>query len=397
MEAPCLFRRGASRLHRLYEVHVTVDSGKVVRPQLVEGIGSWPLFPDVYVIGSSVLDRYISVPAGKVSLVWEAVSFFDGSRSLDEISEILRARGCRVDVSGLYTRLAEAGLLIGSTPRREVARLGVEMFDIPIDRLLAPCLGIIGKLFLPLVWLTGLVMAVAIVVLASGAVITPDGGTVSSVAGYAMVGGGIFLSMFLHESAHAIAALRHGLVPNRLRISGYLLVIPVALLAIPGLYTIAPAKRIQVWAAGMWANLTIASLALIAIEAASMPSVYAQILTKVALANCMIVVWNLMPFLPTDGYFILTTLLRRANVRPKAWDALLTCRRAGSSASPWLLAYALASAFLMLAIVMWSAAGITVLLRNSVIARILIVLAAALTTGSIWHRRVQRQRTESGR
>jgi putative peptide zinc metalloprotease protein len=363
-------------------------------PQIVEDIESWPLFPGVQIIGSAALDRYISVPAPKAPVVRDALSLFDGTRSLEEISGLLRARGCKVDVNGLHTRLAEAGLLIGSKPTRELAKLGVELFEIPTGRLMASCRRTVCFLFRPLVVLSALLIAVAAVLLATGTLGRAQDPHISSAAVYSLLGVGIFFSMALHELAHAFTALRHGLLPSKLKISGYLVVVPVAVLTIPGLYTIAANKRIQVWVAGIWTNLTIGSLAVIAVRFAAMPPLFAHLLTKLALANCVIAAWNLIPFLPTDGYFILTTLLRRANLRPKAWRALIPGRRGRASASPWLIAYGLASASLMIAIMFWNAAAITMLVLNSITGRIVVVIIFASMMVLLWRRRMQHRNAE---
>jgi Zn-dependent protease len=44
-----------------------------------------------------------------------------------------------------------------------------------------------------------------------------------------------------------------------------------------------------------------------------------QYFARLALANLIVAVSNLFPFLPTDGYFILSTLFRQPNIRARAW------------------------------------------------------------------------------
>ena len=365
-------------------------------PQVVEDIKSWLLFPDVYVIGSLNLDRYISVPAAKVAVVQETVALFDGTRSLAEISNLLISRGQRVDVSGLHARLAEAGLLIGSRPTKEVTRFGIELFEIPMARVLALCRRPVTRFFRVLVSVSGLAIAAAALIVASG-IEKPQGQMAPhTLATYSLFGTALFVSMMLHEFSHALAALHHGLVPTKLRVNAYLVIIPVFLLVIPGLYTISPAKRIQVWLAGIWGSLTVGSLALLAAEGIAMPPVYADLLTKLALANGVIAAWNLFPFLPTDGYFVATTLLRRANVRDKAWRALTNWRQSFSTTPGWIVVYGLISAFVMLTLVLWNAAALAVLIRGSVSGQVLTGLMAVLVAAVLWHRQ-SRQRKHGER
>jgi hypothetical protein len=73
----------------------------------VPGISGWLLFAGVYALGSQTLDRYIGVPDAKWRIPEQIASRLDGARSLAE-SRV--SRGLAVDVAGLYTRLADAGL-----------------------------------------------------------------------------------------------------------------------------------------------------------------------------------------------------------------------------------------------------------------------------------------------
>jgi putative peptide zinc metalloprotease protein len=96
-------------------------------------------------------------------------------------------------------------------------------------------------------------------------------------------------------------------------------VLPILYLKIGGLYTLSAARRIRVWSAGIFWNITFASLILMARYSFPLAEPYGATLMKVVLANFSIAIVNLFPFLPTDGYFILSTILKRFNVRTHAW------------------------------------------------------------------------------
>lgn len=364
-------------------------------PQVVENIQRWLLFPDVYVIGSLALDRYISVPASKAAVVQDAVALFDGTRSVTEISEVLTTRGLRIDVVGLQARLADAGLLIDSRPAKEMARLGIELFEIPVAHLLTHCRQAIARSFGVLVGVSSLAMLAALLVVFSMPKQQPFLAGHTPVT-YSIFGIGLFLSMMLHELSHAVAAIHNGLLPTKIRVNAYLVIIPVFLLVIPGLYTIAPGKRIQVWLAGIWGSLTVGSAAVLAANFVAMPSLYADLLMKIAIANALIAAWNLFPFLPTDGYFIATTLMRRANIRAKAWHALADRRRSLSTTPGWIVVYGIISALVMLLLVIWNAAALAISVRGSAAGQAFTGLAAVVAAAVLWRRQVQRRNQGRG-
>ena len=81
----------------------------------------------------------------------------------------------------------------------------------------------------------------------------------------------------------------------------------------PGVYTIEPKKRVRVWAAGIYMNMVIAAVCL-AIMQISGGWVY-NIAIICCSTNISLVFGNLSPLLPLDGYFILSTLLKKPNLR----------------------------------------------------------------------------------
>jgi putative peptide zinc metalloprotease protein len=147
------------------------------------------------------------------------------------------------------------------------------------------------------------------------------------------------LSLLAHELAHGFTATWLGLPPRQFAAVAYLALMPIFFLRIPGIYTLSPGQRIQVWISGVWINLTIASTALIVTQTTTMPVLYKQVLTGLAVSNGLIVAWNLIPFLPTDGYFIMCTLLKKPNVRPRAWQEFSRWIRLRVKPSPMLLLY----------------------------------------------------------
>ena len=98
--------------------------------------------------------------------------------------------------------------------------------------------------------------------------------------------------------------------------------IPYFYTEIAGLYTLKPGNRIKIWAAGCYANVCLGYVGLIVYRVAvsHLSPVVGQILLKIALSNFFMILGNLSPLMPTDGYFILSTLLKQVNVRTNAFQ-----------------------------------------------------------------------------
>lgn len=319
------------------------DTGNICS-RAVPDISAWPLFEGVYALGSRAIDSFIVVPEAKLQITEEIVSRLNGVRSLASIAEEYRvSRGLAVDVAGLHARLAEAGLLVGSKPSGELERLAITLVDIPVESLFRNMASVIPRTFMSLVWLTGVFALVGIGLavnqraellrLATGHIgMAPA--LIYCIAVFCYAG-----SILWHELSHAVTAIHYGLSPSRISVIGYLVIIPLFVIRIPGIYLIPPRQRIRVWAAGMWGSLGLAGIAAVAVRFAPVSLPWRQVLARIAFANGLVAVANLVPFMVTDGYFILSTACRQANIRRRAWVALKELVRSRRSPNALLLAY----------------------------------------------------------
>ena len=319
------------------------SQNEFLSPKAVPDISAWQLFPGTYVVGNSELDRYVVVPAPKLSILTEAISYFDGFQTIKSITTRFSRKGQAVDVLTLYQRLLKAGLLADSEPRGELSRLALPLFDMEIGPAFNACQSAVQVLFLPLLLLTVVTVATGFfLLLEHHSAIEAElfqAGHSWSVWGCTLFGLAMTLSLLAHELAHGFTATWLGLRPRQFAAVAYLAVMPIFFLKIPGIYTLSPGQRVQVWISGVWINLTIASTALIATQIVTMPVLYEQVLTGLAVSNGFIVAWNLVPFLPTDGYFIMCTLLKKPNIRPRAWQEFSRWIRLRVKPSPMLLLY----------------------------------------------------------
>ena len=299
-----------------------------LRPALAGEVGAWELFPGTYVVGIKERDRYIQVPGEKLAPLMSALSQMDGRRTLAEISVALGASGWSMDMEALYHKVASAGLVEGIPFRGEMTRLALKLAEFRIEPIFRRT-SWIRRLYSFAVWLPPIALAGALFTilyfgthaphLALGAMFWRPRGTEQWIA----VAAGVILSLLFHEGAHAITAVRYGLTPSRIRVLAYLAVIPYLLLSIPGLYTVPPRTRLKVWIAGPLGSLTAACMAQIGLAFVGETGVTHQWLTTLAQVNLLIAIWNLFPLLPTDGYFILCTLLRAHNLRLRGWRAIV--------------------------------------------------------------------------
>lgn len=329
-------------------------------PRLVPGISTWPFFPDrrdvegnlvedgTSIVGSLDLDRFITVPNRKMPAVEKLLRAVEHCRTPAEAAAMLRRDRLEVDVRGFCAKLSNAGLVLDergepAKPDSDLERKFVRLASVSL-RPLGPALAWTGR--------NVRVILAAIGVLAAGLIwlgafrgvdhlsrfVPEHGFRMAFTPGEYMVGllllGGSF---FLHELSHGVVAARFGLLPRRFELGLYLGFLPTFFLRIGGLYTLPPWQRVAVWSAGSAANLLIAAAAALgAIHAEGSAAVF---WTRAAYVNLFLGLFNLFPFLPTDGYFIASTLLRRSNLRKQAWSAFRGFRAGGERPPGLFLAY----------------------------------------------------------
>lgn len=302
-------------------------------PKLIDGINCWLFFkeqpgnPATYIVGNEKLDRYITVPSAKLPIVQKALKMFDGEASLATVATyFLETEHKQVDVAGLYGRLENAGLLQqpGSpdSSTGDIQKASVTLFDINLERITFPLNRIASAAY---TW--GFVVTTLLIVVGSALVLRDphvlgfSSETVNRSIRFADAGmiGMILASFFLHELAHGLVATHYGLHAKHLRVSFYLGFIPLISLRVPGLYTLKPAIRIKVFLAGVYTNFALASLCIIGLNTISQASPWYRPLQATAMMNYLIALLNLFPFLPSDGYYLFTTLFRQVNLRSRSW------------------------------------------------------------------------------
>ncbi len=315
------------------------------RPRAAPEIVARPLhgsgeFITTWIVGDPGIDRYLVVPSAVLRPVEHAIRCMDGSRTVEEVEQSVRTEcQARIDVTELLVRLKRAGLLDGSErpDAEDMERLSLQLARIPLGTLTRA-----GK------WLgpapaKPLLLVASLIAVAPAAIwgYSPADLAPAHAPSSAQVLLALAFAVLLHEAAHAAVAVREGLRPERLTVALYLGLLPIAYLRIPGIYSLPRWGRIRVWSAGLLMNLGLAVFAG-GIARGLAGSAAANGWAVFSAWNLGLVVVNLLPFLPTDGYFLYSTLTGEHNLRKRAWIAVRSAVRGRlESMSAALAAYTL--------------------------------------------------------
>jgi hypothetical protein len=204
-----------------------------VSPVLVEGVQIWLLFSAdktrdaVYIIGQQDIDRYVAIPGRVLPAAQAALKFFDGTHSLQWISDCLvREERKRVDLIPLYKLLAETGLITSphgyTVKARDVEAMTLPVADLKISGIAEASAGVV-RIAAPLFALLSCSLTIiggSLYLLNlhtagyANALHGPRSGAGHSILFLSL----LFLSITLHECSHGIAASYFGLYPRRLRV-----------------------------------------------------------------------------------------------------------------------------------------------------------------------------------
>lgn len=317
---------------------MTLESHTV---RLPSDLGSWVLFPGnikrdtVYLVGSQQIDKYLTVPAERHSLVLRIFAQLQQGATPAEVEAALRVEGLEVNVDEFCRMLAQKRLLEWESANSEVSEpakatffgqlraLSWQVFSLNLEKLHP----VLAKLTTPLTILFGL-----FVILSTGGVLAQGwiSAAVLRTTARQVLGSrellwiallNLFLMpifVFLHESAHAVVAAQGGVYPRRLALRLYLLVMPYFSLQLPGLYTLPLSNRFLTMAAGPLMDLTLGNLCLLTARVVGGEAM--AWLALIALNNYGRFLFNILPIMPmTDGYALLSqAIFREIDIRGHA-------------------------------------------------------------------------------
>lgn len=297
-----------------------------IKPIIEEDINVWTLFEkkdgNIYCMGSIKKDRFIQLDENNKEAIQAAVGYMDGSHSLQDIESILEeSHGYKLNMEHLYTWLCKAGLISNpleeyKVEKQEMDYLSVTLKKVNLKKLYSSFQKFTDKLLTPVTWVCSTLILVGLILMIFNMkeFFTLRNYMLGGSVGLGIVAMlGIFvLSIGIHEFAHAIVGYRYGLKPSQLVLALYVGT-PMFYVKMPGIYTIEPKLRLRVWFAGIYCNMSIAAFAGILLQFAE-GNVY-KFLLLVCTTNISLVAANISPLLPLDGYFMLSTILKRPNLR----------------------------------------------------------------------------------
>ncbi|MEE1155595.1 MAG: M50 family metallopeptidase [Acutalibacteraceae bacterium] len=284
---------------------------------------------DVYAVGSIERDRFIEVKEPDVEPIMLCITLLNKGDSINTIQETVQKDTKRcIDVEKLCELLERANLLEESDAskieKNELDVLSLKIVDIETTKL-QKFLNVCSKGVVALFGITIISFIFSILYGDVYSIVTDSsllGFTSNYILNFFIMFSISLLSLLLHEFAHGIVAARYNLNTNNFIVSLYLYVSPLVYLKIPGMYTVKPKERVAIWSAGVTCNLFLFSLGLIFFTFCNnigAPEYMISIFKYVCNINLMLIVSNLSPLLPLDGYFTLATLLKVPNLRKKSF------------------------------------------------------------------------------
>ena len=284
---------------------------------------------DIYSIGNIEKDKYIEVKESNKDVILYAISQLNGKNTIDEVEQLVREKlNCKINVRELVTILEKAALLEGADETKvEKGEFDILSFKLVKCELLK-YENIFRKLQILVNPVKVMVIVLTVVALLYGNILSH----IKNLNIFQLSNNYIFvfvatliimgISMFIHEMSHGIVAYKYGLIPKQLVVSLYLYISPIVYLKIPGIYTVNPKTRVKIWSAGIVSNLFLASLGIVIYNIMGQlgrAGIISELFLLSFYVNFVLIISNLFPLLPLDGYFIMSTLMKMPNLRKQSF------------------------------------------------------------------------------
>lgn len=288
---------------------------------------------NLYCIGTIESDHYISVPEYNAPLIFHALSLMNGYRSIAELQARMdRDFERRVDVVKLVDICRREGLLTGCKSIKEP----MDEFHTMLTELASFSLTGAQQIFevvanaLPfLIFGMLCIDATAVYFVGTGHVGIPWSEYMANPLIFPVAWAIQVLSILLHEFSHAVVAKRHGLRPKVVTLCVFYYFGLAMYVSTPGIYFKAPRDRLAIWCAGIFSNAFLSAI-FIFIQY-TCRGIWYLIGTIGMIVNLGIIASNMLPVLYSDGYYVLSTLLKIPNLRKYSiWNLKNISRRSCS-------------------------------------------------------------------
>ncbi len=306
--------------------------------ELRPDLQSWPLFTKngttYYLVGSIEVDRYLVVDEARYPVVTRILDLLREGVPIQEIEARLRENDIQTNVEQFVELLCQAGLT--KEDGKEETRAFYSHFRMlswtlvslpltPLGRFLQRWARIFEYTFgISVIASLGMVVFLVLSNVAQAKSMLQAGLSARhSMNVHSLVLSYLSIWLFaipLHELAHAWLSSRNGVFPRRLTLRLYLLVMPFLSIQLPGLYTLPLRRRLFTLAAGPLMNLLLGNMAWLVAWYADFGGTWKAFFLSFSTINYLLFLFNLSPFLPTDGYQIISQgLFKDIDVRSHAW------------------------------------------------------------------------------
>lgn len=275
-------------------------------------------------------NKFIQIPLNKFDYVKKIISLMDGTRTLVQIQEkMYQETGKKTDVSMLFEILKKNGFIIedrASMEKNEIDMMTKEVFGIRpksgTKKIYDVCNNIRKVVIALYLLLFLLSLGVMMFNLSS---IYNNSYSLNNVNKFGICMIAMYLSLGLHELSHVMVALAYQKDILSISLNLYIGFLPMIYVRIKGINSLEVGKRLQVILSGIITNLILAVL-FIALSTFQFGQ-GKEILWIIGMCNLYAGLLNFIPFTLTDGYFALSILLNRYDMRNFIWKGFILHNR----------------------------------------------------------------------
>lgn len=305
-----------------------------LRPQLADGvqlIENRSLYGNLfYVLACEERDKYMKVPPNRVQYVEMAIKLFDGRMTLAEIMELYP----NIRFDQLYVRLKSAGFIEGyDIPSSEIDIMTKEMVSVNLQNITTNYRNVFAVYATAMKIGYMILFVLCVIVMAFTGIdiqeLKTDFATYrdSAVGGMVILVVGSSVFMFLHELSHVAVAIKYGKYVEKISLNLYFGVLPMFYVKCKGLNTLQTKYKLYVVMAGVITNFMAALVSLTLLSMDIWESNTESMFKLFFWGNIFSGFTNLIPTSLSDGYFVLSTLLGKYDMKMFIFKDLFTKNR----------------------------------------------------------------------
>jgi|GEM_PF-4297768 len=258
------------------------------------------------IIGVSGCDKYITIPQDKKEIYERLLGQMNGTNSIQDISNRLNINYEVVEV--IVKKLFSVGFLVGLSKEKshndytDMMTKNIVKKDLEIKKIYN-----IAKIFI-------LFTVFVTLVCYFGKYDLYVGGFFKI---YVWIN--IFMTpvLVMHEFGHSIAAYIFGIKKCRITVGLYGMVMPNIYISYLEIYKLEKKKLLVLLLAGVIMNAVMA-LVFFALYIGSRNNLFLII----TISNIRAIIYNLIPFGLTDGYFVFSIISKKPNIRKKLYESI---------------------------------------------------------------------------